>query len=109
MRIRRRQQPAEPVLTRDAVQEDRAHLLAWLAALHPSVLLEDPTGEQPPVLSITFDGRNTLWVIASHEACLFDHVTRVDSKALGTHEFWQDYRHADKLAAVRRHIRSLGY
>jgi hypothetical protein len=98
---------------RDSVERERAHLLAWLAALHPSsaVVSQAPApapdgmagGQQ--ILSLVAGGRALSWALAPRDAPLFQHVRRAggtDTRA------WRDAREIEaQYAHIHRHTRML--
>jgi hypothetical protein len=68
---------------RDGAYRERAHLLAWLAALHPrnavlapSLDIDDEDGWH--LLFLTVAGRQMSWHIAPRDVELFTHVERVE-------------------------------
>lgn len=67
----------------DAVYRERAHLVAWLATLHPSVIAPAPdlTDDDAPgwqIVYVTAGGRQMSWHISPLDAGLFEHVEHVD-------------------------------
>lgn len=64
---------------RDTAYRERAHLLAWLAFLYPSVVAPAPDIEDPgwQVLYLTAGGNQMSWHIAPADTALFDHVEHV--------------------------------
>ncbi|WP_151480644.1 hypothetical protein [Streptomyces albicerus] len=68
---------------RDGAYRERAHLLAWLAALHasnavlvPALDIDDEDGWH--LLFLTVAGRQLSWHISPRDVELFNHVERVD-------------------------------
>jgi hypothetical protein len=68
---------------RNGAYRERAHLLAWLAALHgpnavlaPAPDIDDEDGWH--LLFLTVAGRQLSWHIAPHDVELFNHVERVN-------------------------------
>lgn len=89
---------------------ERAYLLAWLAALHPSTAVvsapaPDGTADGPHLLSLTAGGRPLSWALASGEISLFQHVRRAG--ITGTRA-GRDTRETEaQYAHIHRHTRML--
>ncbi|MEV0912279.1 hypothetical protein [Streptomyces hokutonensis] len=98
---------------RDSVERERAHLLAWLAALHPSSAVVSQAPAPAPdgaaggqhFLSLMAGGRTLSWALAPRDAPLFQHVRRAretDTRA------WRDAREIEaQYAHIHRHTRML--
>ncbi|GHB54479.1 hypothetical protein ACPESV_03315 [Streptomyces umbrinus] len=90
---------------------ERAHLLSWLAALHPAsaVVSQAPTPDGTAggwhVLSLVAGGRPLSWTLAPREVPLFQHVRRAgdaDTRA------WRDAQEIEaQYAHIHRHTRML--
>ncbi|MDX2849343.1 hypothetical protein PV342_12910 [Streptomyces sp. PA03-3a] len=91
-----------------AAYRERAHLAAWLAALHPSVVAPAPAdvGDGWHVLFLRAGGWQFCWHISPGDLSLFDHVLRVpdsDPRAQWDgHTFEQKYRRIRTHTAVLR-------
>ncbi|WP_328495270.1 hypothetical protein OHS59_22910 [Streptomyces sp. NBC_00414] len=92
---------------------ERAYLLSWLAALHPSSAVVAPTPAPSPdgtagdwhVLSLVAGGRPLSWALAPREVPLFQHVRRAGDT--GTRA-WRDAREIEaQYAHIHRHTRML--
>jgi hypothetical protein len=59
-----------------AVYRERAHLVAYLAAVHPSALGIDPDEPDRPVVYIETDAGQLSWHLAPDDLPLFAHVPR---------------------------------
>ncbi|MCX4810771.1 hypothetical protein OG601_09060 [Streptomyces sp. NBC_01239] len=98
---------------RDSVERERAHLLAWLAALHPSSAVVSQAPAPAPdgaaggqhFLSLMAGGRTLSWALAPRDAPLFQHVRRArdaDTRA------WRDAGEIEaQYAHIQRHTRML--
>jgi hypothetical protein len=87
---------------RDGAYRERAHLVAWLAALYPAVLAPAPDVDEPgwQILYLTAAGRQLSWHIAPSDAELFRRVERVaadDPRAQ-----WDGHTTAAKYGRIRR-------
>lgn len=98
---------------RDSVERERAHLLAWLAALHPSSAVVSQAPAQAPdgaaggqhFLSLMAGGRTLSWVLAPRDAPLFQHVRRAKETDM---RVWRDAREIEaQYAHIHRHTRML--
>ncbi|MGW0550533.1 hypothetical protein [Streptomyces altiplanensis] len=90
---------------RDGAYRERAHLVAWLAALHPSVIVPAPDVEEPgwQIVYITAGGWQMSWHIAPGDAELFkdvEHVPADDPRAL-----WDGHSTEQKYTRIRQHTR----
>ncbi|WAZ24483.1 hypothetical protein STRCI_005904 [Streptomyces cinnabarinus] len=86
------------------VRLERVHLLAWLAALHPSsaVLTDGGTGaDGVRALSLRAGERGLSWPLAPAELPLFAHVPYAEHAASAP------LGEADQAAHIREHIRLL--
>ncbi|MGW3246517.1 zinc finger domain-containing protein [Streptomyces sp. NPDC001070] len=90
----------------NAAYRERAHLAAWLAGLHPSVIAPAPpdTGDGWYVLFLRAGGWQFCWHVTPGDLSLFDHVQRVpadDPRAQWDgHTFEQKYRRIRTYTAV---------
>lgn len=76
MMVRRPAEEREKTLS--GVLRERNHLVAWLAALHPSVLAAAPdVGDGWHRLFLRAAGWQFTWPIPPADLALFDHVRRV--------------------------------
>jgi hypothetical protein len=66
---------------RDGAYRERAHLTAWLATIHPSVIAPAPDVDEPgwQILYLTAGGRQMSWHIHPRDAELYAHVEHVPS------------------------------
>jgi hypothetical protein len=100
-------QPTEytPEQQLDTAHRERAHLVAWLAALHPAVITEAPDVDEPgwQIVYITADGSQCSWHIAPRDAELFEHVERV--QADDPRAQWDGHTTDQKYTRIRLHTR----
>lgn len=87
---------------RDGAYRERAHLLAHLAAVHPSVITLAPDVDEPgwKLLFVYVDGQQMSWHISPRDDDLFEHVERVtcdDPRAQ-----WDGHSTAEKYERLRR-------
>ncbi|MGV9427131.1 hypothetical protein ACWDO7_22945 [Streptomyces sp. NPDC003656] len=95
---------------RDGAYKERAHLLAWLAALHPASAVITPAsdiGDEPGwhLLYLVAGGWQLSWHIHPRDRHLFGHVTAVypsDPRAQ-----WDGHVTDQKYARIRQHTRLL--
>ncbi|MCP9205531.1 hypothetical protein [Streptomyces cucumeris] len=94
---------------RDAAYRERAHLLAWLAALHPAnaVITPAPDVDEPgwQLLYLLVGGWQMSWHIAPRDAELFAHVERVtadDPRAQ-----WDGHSTTEKYDRIQQHVQRL--
>lgn len=66
---------------RDGAYRERAHLLAWLAALYPAVITPAPDTDEPGwhLLYLTPSGHQMSWHISPRDVALFAHATAAPS------------------------------
>ncbi|MFF6991145.1 hypothetical protein [Streptomyces sp. NPDC010273] len=97
----------ERELTR--VSFERAHLLAWLAALHPSSAVVTPVGGAGPdgthLLRLVAGGRQLSWRIPPRDIPFFGHVPYTEGAA--DHQRRDGPTAAEQAAHIRRHVRLL--
>lgn len=101
------QQGQIEVLTkeRDGAYRERAHLLALLASLHPSVIAPAPDVDEDgwQILYLRIGGKQASWHIAPRDAELFAHVEHVPADDLRAqwdgHTTEQKYEHIGQHAA----------
>ncbi|MFE9684530.1 hypothetical protein [Streptomyces sp. NPDC006285] len=79
---------------RDSLARERAYLLAWLAALHPSSAVvaapaPDGTAGDRHLLSLVAGGRSLSWALAPEDVSLFRHVRQAGETATRA---WRDPR-----------------
>ncbi len=90
---------------RDGAYNERAHLAALLAALHPSVIAPAPDVDEDgwQILYLRIGGKQASWHIAPRDAGLFAHVEHVpadDRRAQWDgHTTEQKYTHIEQHAA----------
>ncbi|MDG9703753.1 hypothetical protein [Streptomyces sp. DH37] len=94
---------------RDGAYRERAHLLAWLAALHPASAViapaEDVDDPRWQLLYLTVGGWQMTWHIAPDDAHLFEdveHVAADDPRAQ-----WDGHTTDQKYARLRAHTNAL--
>lgn len=86
----------------DAVYRERAHLVAHLAAVYPSVLVyrADPNAPDWPVIFVNLPTGQVSWHVNPDDLNLFDHAT------VGT-ETWDGHTTDEKYARLDAHTRAL--
>ncbi|TDC17905.1 hypothetical protein E1265_25815 [Streptomyces sp. 8K308] len=102
--IRRRLAP--PPSPADTVYEERAHLLALLAAHHHAVITD--AQDMPPgwlLLHLTLAGRPLTWHIHPRDQALFAAVERVP--ASDPRAQWDGHTTTEKYACIRRHLEAV--
>jgi hypothetical protein len=80
-----------------AVYRERAHLVAHLAAIYPSVIGMDPAEPDWPVVFIETGAGQLSWHIAPDDVPLFVHVSRNESAVWDGHTTEQKYARLDNL------------
>ncbi|RPE27299.1 hypothetical protein [Kitasatospora cineracea] len=96
------QQLRDAESARDGAYRERAHLVAWLAALYPSVLVPAPDVEDDgwQIVYLAVGAHHQFsWHIAPTDTDLFDHVERVnptDPRAQ-----WDGHTTEQKYEAIR--------
>lgn len=87
--------------TEPSVYRERAHLTAYLAALHPSVMVLDADPEAPgwPVLYITLPTGQASWHISPDDLDLFHHVP-IGTATWDRHDTPEKYRRLDRLTGI---------
>ncbi|MEU5608419.1 hypothetical protein AB0H03_06625 [Streptomyces sparsogenes] len=99
--------PAEA--ERDQAYRERAHLLAWLAALHPAnaVITPAPDIDEPgwQLLYLLVGGWQMSWHIHPHDAALFAHVEHVDPD--DPRAQWDGHSTTEKYERIQEHTRRL--
>ncbi|MFT2014627.1 hypothetical protein ACMA1D_02080 [Streptomyces sp. 796.1] len=99
--LQRRAEQAEA--ERDAAYRERAHLIAYLAALHPSHIgPTDPTAPDWPVLIVETPAGQMSWHIAPRDADLVEHVEPTG----GTHQGWDGHTTEEKYRRLRELTRA---
>ncbi|MFE7934724.1 hypothetical protein ACFU6S_39615 [Streptomyces sp. NPDC057456] len=93
------------------VSHERAHLLAWLAALHPASAVITPAADPAPggthLLRLVAGERQLTWRLPPADLPLFAHVPYT-AQAPGPHRPRpDDHRFLDQAAHIRRHTRLL--
>jgi hypothetical protein len=94
---------------RDGAYRERAQLLAWLAALHPSttVITQSPDVDEDgwQLLYLVADGWQLSWHIHPRDADLFGHVTVVD--VTDPRAQWDGHGTVQKYERIHNHVRLL--
>ncbi|MFG3090650.1 hypothetical protein ACGGAI_23800 [Streptomyces antibioticus] len=94
---------------RDSAYGERAQLLAWLAALHPSttVITASPDVDEDgwQLLYLVAGGWQMSWHIHPRDAGLFRHVTVVD--VTDRRAQWDGHGTVQKYERMRNHVRLL--
>ncbi|MGW4728889.1 hypothetical protein ACWEQC_06860 [Streptomyces shenzhenensis] len=95
---------------RDGAYRERAQLLAWLAALHPSTAVITPAADVTDedgwhLLYLVAGGWQMSWHIAPHDVPLFKHVTAVDTADPRVQ--WDGHGTEQKYERLRNHVRLL--
>jgi hypothetical protein len=92
-------------IERDQAYRERAHLLAWLAALHPAnaVITPAPDVDEPgwQLLYLLVGGYQMSWHIAPRDSDLFNHVEHVaadDPRAQ-----WDGHSTTEKYERIQQH------
>ncbi|AMW11641.1 hypothetical protein A4E84_20370 [Streptomyces qaidamensis] len=92
-----------------AAHAESAHLLAWLAALHPASAVMTPASDEDPggpqVLYLVAGGWQMSWTVGRELVPLFGHVPvvdRTDSRAQ-----WDGHGTEQKYQRIRQHVRLL--
>lgn len=100
---------ADRTRERDGAYEERAQLLAWLAALHPSTTVIAPSPDVDEdgwqLLYLTAGGWQMSWHIHPRDAQYFKHVTVVD--ATDPRAQWDGHGTVQKYERIRNHTRLL--
>ncbi|MFF5670288.1 hypothetical protein ACFY8S_09145 [Streptomyces hygroscopicus] len=95
---------------RDQAYRERAHLLAWIAALHPANAVITPADdiEEPgwQLLYLLVGGWQMSWHIAPRDAELFAHVEHVDPT--DPRAQWDGHSTNEKYERIREHTAQLG-
>ncbi|MFJ2174364.1 hypothetical protein ACIOHE_15800 [Streptomyces sp. NPDC087851] len=90
---------------RDGAYRERAHLVAWIAALHPAVIAPAPDVDEDgwQIVYITVGDWQMSWHISPRDAALFkdiEHVRADDPRAL-----WDGHTTEAKYVRIRQHTR----
>ncbi|MFD7884054.1 hypothetical protein ACFV3N_16645 [Streptomyces bauhiniae] len=99
---------ADRIRERDGAYRERAQLLAWLAALHPTtVITQSPDVDEPgwQLLYLTAGGWQMSWHIHPRDADLFEYVTVVD--VTDPRAQWDGHGTVEKYARIEEHVRLL--
>lgn len=100
---------ADRTRERDGAYEERAQLLAWLAALHPSttVIVPSPDVDEDgwQLLYLVAGGWQMSWHIHPRDAQYFKHVTVVD--VTDPRAQWDGHGTVQKYERIRNHTRLL--
>ncbi|MFJ5778210.1 WhiB family transcriptional regulator [Streptomyces sp. NPDC093094] len=92
------------------ISRERAHLLAWLAALHPASAVLTPAGgtehHGTHRLRLTAGGLQMSWLVPSADLALFEHVPYAEPVP-GRRIRHADESTADQDAHIRRHTHLL--
>lgn len=92
---------------RDGAYRERAHLLALLAALHPSVIAPAPDVDEPgwQILYLRIGGKQASWHIAPRDAGLLTHVEHVSADDRRAQ--WDGHTTDQKYARIGEHAARL--
>ncbi|MFI9824451.1 hypothetical protein ACIHFC_28965 [Streptomyces sp. NPDC052013] len=94
---------------RNGAYRERAQLLAWLAALHPSsaVITQSPDVDEDgwQLLYLVAGGWQLSWHVHPDDAPLFRHVTVVD--VTDPRAQWDGHGTEQKYQRIRQHVRLL--
>lgn len=86
---------------RDGAYRERAHLVAWLAAIHESVIAPAPDVDEPgwQIVYVYAGGSQMSWHVHPRDADLFTHVKHV----MPGHEAaqWDGHTTEQKYARIR--------
>ncbi|MFJ8992654.1 hypothetical protein ACIRQH_19935 [Streptomyces sp. NPDC102279] len=100
---------ADRTRERDGAYEERAQLLAWLAALHPSTAVIAPSPDVDEdgwqLLYLVAGGWQMSWHIHPRDAHLFRHVTKVDVTDVRAQ--WDGHGTVQKYERMHNHVRLL--
>ncbi|MEU9921911.1 hypothetical protein AB0H51_11540 [Streptomyces griseoluteus] len=99
---------ADRIRERDNAYRERAQLLAWLAALHPTtVITQSPDVDDPDwqLLYLYAGGWQMSWHIHPRDADLFQHVTVVD--VTDPRAQWDGHGTVEKYTRIEEHVRLL--
>ncbi|MFF3310521.1 hypothetical protein [Streptomyces sp. NPDC002952] len=92
-----------------ALHTEMAHLLAWLAALHPAQAVITPAYDDEPdgtqVLYLVAGGWQMSWPVGRELAPLFSHVTRVERT--DPRAQWDGHGQDQIPERIRQHVRLL--
>jgi hypothetical protein len=85
----------------DSVYRERAHLVAYLAALHPSALVRgaDPAEPDWPVLFVDLPTGQACWHISPDDMDLFKHVPTWDAGSISD-RIWDGHTTDEKYARL---------
>jgi hypothetical protein len=85
-----------------ALYRERAHLVAHLAVIYPSVLCESADPEHPdwPVVYVQLPTGQASWHISKSDLDLFEHVTP-GHKLWDGHSVAKKYERLDRLTRIR--------
>ncbi|MFD4788277.1 hypothetical protein ACFWN1_14700 [Streptomyces sp. NPDC058459] len=100
---------ADRIRERDGAYRERAQLLAWLTALHPTttVITQSPDVDEDgwQLLYLTAGGWQMSWHIHPRDADLFQHVTVVD--VTDPRAQWDGHGTVEKYERIEEHVRLL--
>lgn len=90
---------------RDGAYRERAHLVAWLAAMHESVIAPAPDVDEPgwQIVYLYAGGWQMSWHISPRDAELFKGVTYVAAEHPRAQ--WDGHQTDQKYARIRNHTR----
>jgi hypothetical protein len=93
----------------DAAYRERAHLVAWLAAVYPAVITPAPDVDEPgwQIVYLAADDQQMSWHIAPRDADLFAHVERVEPD--DPRAQWDGHTTEQKYDRIRQHVRGLHF
>lgn len=93
-----KQRAIEAEAERESVYRERAHLVAYLAALHPSHIGHtDPDAPDWSVVIVEAPGGQLSWHIAERDTDLFEHVCTTDRLCRG----WDGHTTEEKYERLR--------
>jgi hypothetical protein len=98
-----RAQLADVTAERDKAYRERAHLVAHLAACHPSVMLTDNTEPDWPIVFVSTSAGQMSWHIAKADLELFGHVPAT------TEPTWDGHTTEEKYQRLAELVRTLSY
>jgi hypothetical protein len=94
---------AEVTAERDKAYRERAHLVAHLAACHPSVMLTDSAEPDWPIVFVSTSAGQMSWHIAKADLELFGHVPAT------TEPTWDGHTTEEKYQRLAELVRTLSY
>jgi hypothetical protein len=93
---------AKPIeAERDKAYRERAHLVAYLTAVYPSVMLTDSADPDWPIVFVSTPSGQMSWHIAATDTDLFQHVPSTTCATWDGHTTEQKY---ERLAELTRTV-----